>query len=60
MGDIVYIKSSGEYIPTTVEEICAAPVEFLVKVRITKTLYTSINTKYIEYRKYGEKGFYRT
>ena len=59
IGDSVTLLISE--IPTIgiVEKICKAPVESLLTIRLTPTLYTTVNSKYIEYRNYDEKGFYR-
>lgn len=59
LNDMVNVEIEGKLVLGIVEKICPAIVEFLIKIRFNKRLYTTINTKYIEYRNYGDKGFYR-
>lgn len=59
INDMVYYEIENNLVLGTVKKIYPAIVEFLVKVRFNKNLYTLTNTKYIEYRNYGKKGFYR-
>lgn len=58
-NDKVNVEIENRLTSGTVERIYPASVEFLINVRFNKNLYTLINTKYIEYRNYGTKGFYR-
>lgn len=58
IGDPVTILISGKPTCGTVEEIRKASVESVIKVRLTPTRYTLVNTIHMEYRNYNEKGFF--